>query len=91
MKPNKTQLETALAAAERLREADEDPEFVARALIYLAGRHELLDRVFRVAERFVKFGMDESEHRELVRAIEAVRHFDDTAEDRIDLGLGSSN
>ena len=35
--------------------------------------------------------MDESEHRELVRAIEAVRHFDDTTEDRIDLGLGSSN
>ncbi|WJW74967.1 hypothetical protein QVG61_10725 [Thiohalobacter sp. IOR34] len=87
MKPSNEQMEAALAEAERLREADADPRGVAHMLLYLARRNAALERVCEVAERYVKFGLDENEHRQLLKALEAARE----TEDDIDLGLGSSS
>ena len=43
MKPTEAELKTALAEAERLRVAGEDPHFLVKSLLYLHHRNEMLE------------------------------------------------
>lgn len=92
MKPTRDQLHQAAEAAERLRESGEDADFLAKSLLYLKHRNEHLEQVFEIAERYVKFGMDEGEHKRLVKAIDEARaaEWEETGEADENLGLTSS-
>jgi len=72
-KPTHDELATALAAAGSMKEHDKDPDFIAKALLNSHYREQYLEKVFHLAERYIKFGQGETEHRELIRAIEMVR------------------
>jgi len=78
-KPNKEQFARALQVAEQLRDGNRDPDFVARALLYLQHRQHDLERVFHAAEHYLHSGLGEHEHTELVRAIEATRQSENRA------------
>ncbi len=89
-KPTNEELQEALREAARMREAHDDPHFIAKALLNLHYRHEKLERVLRAAEIYLKFGQEEREHRDLLRAIEAARRAEagEGGEDEIgELGL----
>ncbi len=90
MKPTREQLTSAVAAAENLRAAGEDSLFLGKSLLYLQQRNEYLEAVLSAAERYIKFGQDEGEHRRLVKAIEEARaaEWEETGEVDEDLGLG---
>lgn len=92
MKPTLEQMHSAVAAAENLRDAGEDNLYLGKALLYLKHRNDHLEEVFAAAERYVKFGQDEGEHKRLVKAIEAARaaEWHETGEEDQDLGLTSS-
>ena len=92
MKPTPEQIRSALAAAEAMRERGEDPDALALTLLYLKRHCERLEPVFLHAERYVGFGQDEGEHRQLVRAIETARRGEakEAGADAQDFGLTSS-
>ena len=89
MKPSEEDLTQALKAAEQLRE-HEDLQHLGHALLYLQRRNRLLEEVFEHAMLFVQFGLDEFEHKKLVKAIEAAREQEakEIDEEYEELGLG---
>ena len=89
LKPTDHELQTALAEAERLRELDEDPRYLARSLQYLDHRVRLLEAVFDAAKNYLRFGQEEHEHAILANAIEAARQGElhDREADDVTLGL----
>ena len=92
MKPTPEQIRRARAAAESMRERGEDPDALALTLLYLKRHCERLEPVFMHAERYMAFGQDEGEHRQLVRAIESARRGEakEVGSDEQDFGLTSS-
>lgn len=92
MKPTRDQLHVAIAEAERMREAGEDPNHLASSLLYLNHRRAMLEKVYEAAERYVKFGMDEGEHKTLLKALDEARQAEwkDSGESADELGLTSS-
>jgi len=89
-RPTEQELKHALERAESLREQGEDPDGLARALLYLHHQVGYLASVRSAAERYLRFGLAEAEHARLVRALEQARaaEFHDAEEDPEDLGLG---
>ena len=73
MKPSEAELKAALSEAERLRIAGDDPNFVAKSLLYLHYRNEMLETVAEHAERFLRFGMPEDEHAQLRLLLDQLR------------------
>lgn len=92
MKPTTEQIRSAVAAAEAMRARGEDPDALALTLLYLKRHCERLEPVFLHAERYLGFGQDEGEHRQLVRAIEQARRGEakEAGSDDRDFGLTSS-
>ena len=89
-KPTDQEMEQALAAAVRMRESRDDPDFIAKALLNLNYRHEQLMKVLQAAEVYLKFGHEEREHRDLLLAIEEARRAEagEGSEDELgELGL----
>ena len=72
-KPSPEQLEQALQEAERIRESGDDPLYLARTLQYLYRRVNVLEKVFESANRYVRLGLDEHEHAELLKALESAK------------------
>jgi len=72
MKPSMEEMDMALSAAEMLRDLG-DPEQLGKALLYLDRRVELLEDVFEHAMRYVQFGLDEQQHKQLLLALEKAR------------------
>lgn len=70
--PTDKEMQEALDEAERMREQD-DPHHLAGALLYLHRRNGFLEKVFHAAELYMRFGQEEREHAELIRAIEEAR------------------
>lgn len=70
-RPTKTQLTEALAEAARMREAEEDPHFVAKALLSHNYRIHVLEQVLDAAGHYLHSGLAPHEHTELVKAIAA--------------------
>lgn len=89
MKPTPEQLRMALAEAEHLREAGNDPCHLARTVLYQHERLRHLESVLAHAERLVKFGLDEHEHALLLKALDAAKRAEEAAgKGGEDLGLG---
>ena len=88
LKPTNDELNEALAEAERMRELDQDPHHLARALQYLEHRVRRLEAVFEAAKNYVHFGQEEAEHAILVNAIEAARSEERHDTDQEDETLG---
>ena len=76
-KPTDDELQHALTIAAHMREAGQDPHYLAKALLNLNYRFGYLEKVRNAAERYMRFGQGETEHRELLRALEAYRNADE--------------
>ena len=89
LKPTEDELQAALAEAERMRDKNEDPHHLAKALQYLDHRVRCLEKVFDAAKNYLHFGQEEREHAVLFKAIEAARteEMHDRAEEDETLGL----
>ncbi len=70
--PRKEELEAALHEARRMREQGEDPHHVAKALLNVHYRYQLMEKVVDAARHYMHSGLGPHEHATLVRAIEAV-------------------
>lgn len=71
--PSKQQMEVAVAAAESLRDHDQDDQFMARALLYLHRRNAALEQVLDAAKHYLNSGQDQHAHTRLLQAVEAAR------------------
>ena len=89
MKPTPEELRMALAEAEHLREAGDDPCHLAKTVLYQHERLRHLETVLAHAERLIKFGLDEHEHALLVKALDAAKRAEEAASKGEEtLGLG---
>ena len=79
-KPTEDELKHALDIAAHMREAGSDPHNLAKSLLHLNYIFDYLESVRHAADVYVRFGQGETEHRELVRALEACRAADERAE-----------
>lgn len=68
-KPTEEELQIALTEAARMREQNEDPQFLAKTLLNLNYRIKYLEDVLRAAELYTHSGMGSTEHLKLVSAI----------------------
>ena len=69
-KPTDEELDIALKKAARMREHNDDPYYVAKALLNLNYRFKLLENVERCAELYLRSGHGTKEHTDLLKAIE---------------------
>lgn len=67
--PSDEELEIALAEAGRMREAGEDPKFIARALLNANYQVEQLNHVLVAVELYFNSGMAVTEHQKLRKAV----------------------
>lgn len=72
-RPTEAELKTALAAAARMRETDNDPLFIGKALLHCHHLNGLFEEVLNAAEAYLHSGMAEREHARLEKAIERAR------------------
>lgn len=72
-KPTNEELRLALDTAAYMVEHDNDPKFIAKALLNHNYRLHYFERVFLAAEKYINFGQEEVEHQELVKALEHAR------------------
>jgi hypothetical protein len=87
-KPTDKEFEEALQEAKRMREQGEDTHYLAKALLNLNYQREFLLRVLHAAEHYLQSGMAETQHTQLVRAIEKARSVDDFGAHRERPALG---
>ncbi|MES9962114.1 MAG: hypothetical protein ABW116_01095 [Candidatus Sedimenticola sp. 20ELBAFRAG] len=89
MKPTVEEMETALEAARRMRDADVDAHHIARCLIYLQDRNVLLEEMLTRVERFLQFGLPEEEHSKIQRLVNKMREMErrESGVDELDYGL----
>ncbi|MCW8905181.1 hypothetical protein [Sedimenticola sp.] len=73
MKPTDEELERALLKAESMRDRKEDPDGLAKVLLYLRRRDKMLERVLEHLELFLRFGLPVDEHMKLVRLVEEAK------------------
>ena len=71
--PSKEELEVALAEAARMREAGEDPKFLAKALLNANYQVEQLSHVLAAVELYFHSGMAVAEHQKLRKAVEKAK------------------
>jgi hypothetical protein len=69
-RPTDAELREALAEASRMREAGDDPNFIAKTLLNLDYRMRYLQRVLRAADTFLRYGQEAALHTELLQAID---------------------
>ena len=87
-KPTEEEFAQALAEAKRMREQGEDAHCVAKALLNLNYRNESLVRVLHAAEAYLHSGLAETEHTQLIRAIEQARAVDERGSYKEPAALG---
>lgn len=80
-KPTQSELDKAIQTAAAMRESGADDKYVAKCLLNLNYRNQLLEKVLQHAELYVHGGSDPHEHKLLLKAIkdvqeagQAVRH-----------------
>jgi hypothetical protein len=69
IRPTEEEYHTALEAAEKMREQDDDEYFVARSLLNLHERVIALEHVLSAAKEFLHTGQAAQEHNLLLKAI----------------------
>ncbi len=82
-------LKAALAAAERLRASDSDPDDVAHWLLRMHTRCDSLEALLVAVDRYLRFGMPEHELSEMRRLVDHLRERELNAEhsDEVDSTL----
>lgn len=75
-KPTEAQYKTALAEAARMREAGEDPQFVAKTLLNLNYRFGHLEKVYEALEAWLNSGQSVQEHTRLMLLLDRYRDLD---------------
>lgn len=88
MKPTSDEMHQAMAMAQSMRETDADAHYLAKSLIYLNHRTELLEKVMAAANQYIRFGQGEHEHAQLLQALEAARLSEDHENQSEDHKLG---
>lgn len=88
-KPTDQELKIALTAAIEMKENDDDPKHLAKALLNHHYRIRYLEKVLAAADRFMNLGMAEHERTELLRTIEKAKEaeYRTALLDREDFGL----
>jgi len=76
MKPSREELREALAEAERLRDQNADGFHIAKSLLYLARRDELLEELLHHVRVFTRFGMPPQEHAALLKLLARIERLD---------------
>lgn len=71
--PTEEELKTALAEAGRMREQSEDPNYIAKSLLNLNYQNEQLKEVLKMADKFLRTGMNVMDHQKLKKAIDNAR------------------
>lgn len=79
LKPSDEEFATALAAAETAYVSDRDSRFLGKGFLYLAQRRAYLEKVFALADRFLRGGQDEHQHAMLLKAILAAKRAEERA------------
>jgi hypothetical protein len=77
-------MQIALDAAERMRERDVDPHFVAAALLSLRGHCETLQGLYQATDRYLRFGLPEHELSEMRLLVDRLRAHAQAADDADD-------
>jgi len=72
-RPSKEELAQALAEAGRMRETNQDPHFVAKALLNHDYRLKLLEQLHEAVEHYFRSGQGDLEHAKLTRILEKIR------------------
>ncbi|HET8706278.1 MAG TPA: hypothetical protein VFM46_08260 [Pseudomonadales bacterium] len=72
-RPSKDELAQALAEAGRMREQNEDPHFVAKALLNHDYRLKMLEQLYEAVEHYFHSGQSDIEHGKLTRILDKVR------------------
>ena len=72
-KPTDDELKHALDVAARMRDTGRDSHHIAKSLLSLHYLNGFLEKIRHAADLYIRFGQGETEHRELLRALEAYR------------------
>jgi hypothetical protein len=89
-KPTENEMQTALDEAAYMREHSNDPRYLAKTLLNMNYRLKYLEKVFKAAERYLYFGMEDAEHQRLLKEMEHARSEElriDTHNNSTGLGL----
>jgi len=76
MKPTDGELEMAIIAAEELWQSGRDEHHLAKTLLYLYQRFDVLEKVRIAAENYLRSPQEASRQAELTRAIETATRLD---------------
>ena len=87
-KPSEKELAVALKSAKLMRERDNDPFYLAKALLHCHYRAHFLEEVCACAEAYLHSGLADAEHRRLVQAIERLQREEDRSAAREPPTLG---
>ena len=87
--PSNEELSIALNEVARMREAGDDPHYIAKVLLHHHWLIEQLEKVVKAADLYLHSGHGSREHSMLVKAIENARNASrvSTDRDRGDFGL----
>jgi N-acetylglucosamine-6-phosphate deacetylase len=86
-RPAPGKMQAALEAAERMREHDVDPHHLAAALLYLREQCEALEALYRVTDRYLRFGLPEHELSEMRLLVGRLRERAQAADDADDADI----
>jgi CBS domain-containing protein len=78
-KPTAEEFATALSTALILHVEARDPRHVGKTMLYLEQRRSYLEKVFELADRFLRAGQDEQNHALLLKAIHAAKRAEEHA------------
>jgi hypothetical protein len=68
-RPSPEELEIALRQAEQMREHDQDPDHVAKALLNLNYRMQYMEQLLSQTKRYLNSGQSATEHSKLLKII----------------------
>ncbi len=89
-RPSDDQLETALDAARRMQQFGVDPHHLARSLIYLSQHNASLWELVAQIDRYIRFGLPESELNRLENQIQELREESEYLESASELQVSAA-
>lgn len=69
-KPSQSELQQAIQTAIKMRESDQDPDFVAKTLLNQNYRLQKLERLLETTRRFLHAGQSVTDRRQLLKVLE---------------------
>lgn len=80
-KPDKAQITAALEGVHQLLGENELGDAIARYLLYLHERDQVMEDIVVALDRYLRFGHPEHEHSVLVRLLQKLRDLETTKEE----------